>query len=422
MQNSTIKIDLVGHAGFFNRGCEAIVRSTIALLADDGMDCAFRLFSLDAEKDRAEMNSGRVQVVPAWWDGAHRYDKQATGRALATRLSRRYWRPGLLATALVEYYEPWAERVRTRSEVDCALSVGGDNYSLDYGSNTFFQKEIDYYRKRGVATVIWGASIGPFSADKIVERGMAAFLKRVRLITAREGLTQDYLASIGVVDNVVRVWDPAFYLQPEPMCGAVAEYLHNNSVVGINVSALVARWYPHGDLDHLLAEVAKFVDAIVVQGWSILLIPHVTRDNAADEHNDHAVLLRLRDRCRAGHEHIRVLSGHLPASQLKWAISKCRFFIGARTHATIAAVSTGVPSVAIAYSVKARGIWRDVFGNEDLVLPVQELSYSSLLAKWEHVSAQEAFIREHLAAKHGEMIAGAKGNVMALKRILKVGC
>ena len=60
--------------------------------------------------------------------------------------------------------------------------------------------------------------------------------------------------------------------------------------------------------------------------------------------------------------------------QLKDIISHCEFFIGARTHATIAAYSTGIPTLVVGYSVKARGIARDLFGTEEgYVLPVQSL-------------------------------------------------
>lgn len=60
--------------------------------------------------------------------------------------------------------------------------------------------------------------------------------------------------------------------------------------------------------------------------------------------------------------------------KLKNIISKSEFFIGARTHATIAAYSTSVPTLVIGYSVKARGIAKDLFGTENTyVLPVQNL-------------------------------------------------
>ena len=60
--------------------------------------------------------------------------------------------------------------------------------------------------------------------------------------------------------------------------------------------------------------------------------------------------------------------------QLKHLISQCRLFIGARTHATIAAYSTGIPTLVVGYSVKSRGIAMDLFGtNERYVLPIQQL-------------------------------------------------
>ncbi|MBO5622010.1 MAG: polysaccharide pyruvyl transferase family protein, partial [Butyrivibrio sp.] len=51
------------------------------------------------------------------------------------------------------------------------------------------------------------------------------------------------------------------------------------------------------------------------------------------------------------------------------------FFVGARTHSTIAAYSSNVPTLVIGYSVKSRGIATDLFGDyTHYVLPVQEIS------------------------------------------------
>lgn len=60
--------------------------------------------------------------------------------------------------------------------------------------------------------------------------------------------------------------------------------------------------------------------------------------------------------------------------QLKGYISRCRFFIGARTHATIAAYSTFVPTLVLGYSIKSRGIATDLFGSdENYVISIQDL-------------------------------------------------
>ena len=68
------------------------------------------------------------------------------------------------------------------------------------------------------------------------------------------------------------------------------------------------------------------------------------------------------------------------AGQLKYVISKCRMLVAARTHASIAAYSSGVPALVLGYSVKARGIARDLFGSEDgLVVPAGELQSAEKL-------------------------------------------
>ena len=84
--------------------------------------------------------------------------------------------------------------------------------------------------------------------------------------------------------------------------------------------------------------------------------------------------------------------------ELKGYISRCRMFIGARTHSTIAAYSTCVPTLVIGYSVKAKGIAKDIFGTyENYVLPVQSLSNKDdLINAFEWMKDNEDVIRKHL--------------------------
>ena len=87
--------------------------------------------------------------------------------------------------------------------------------------------------------------------------------------------------------------------------------------------------------------------------------------------------------------------------ELKGYISRCRLFVGARTHATIAAYSSCVPTLVVGYSVKARGIARDLFGQEEhYVLPVQSLrNRDDLVKEFQWLSSQEKEIREKLEKK-----------------------
>ena len=61
-------------------------------------------------------------------------------------------------------------------------------------------------------------------------------------------------------------------------------------------------------------------------------------------------------------------------------ISQCSYFIGARTHATIAAYSTGVPTLTLGYSVKSQGIAKDLFGTaENYVLSYKDIKSKDML-------------------------------------------
>ena len=101
--------------------------------------------------------------------------------------------------------------------------------------------------------------------------------------------------------------------------------------------------------------------------------------------------------------------------------SRCRSFIGARTHSTIAALSTGVPTIAIAYSQKARGIFRDLFGNEEYLVPIGELRTETLLRAWDKLRANEHIVRRSLEENRPEMSAGAQRNPTALAEVLRGG-
>ena len=68
---------------------------------------------------------------------------------------------------------------------------------------------------------------------------------------------------------------------------------------------------------------------------------------------------------------------------IKGYISRCELFIGARTHATIAAYSTGVPTLVLGYSVKARGIaYRFVWNRGKLCNACTEYCIRKRNYKW----------------------------------------
>jgi polysaccharide pyruvyl transferase WcaK-like protein len=164
--------------------------------------------------------------------------------------------------------------------------------------------------------------------------------------------------------------------------------------VGINLSPLIMQSERAGGMamKNYQALVRRVLDTTDLQ---IALVPHVVWEGGDDRQPLTALYEQFRDTGRV------FLVPDANCKDLKALISRLRFFIGARTHSTIAAYSTGVPTLVCGYSVKARGIALDLFGqSEGYVVPVQGLEREDMLAEaFSALFAQEEGIRDHLRAK-----------------------
>jgi hypothetical protein len=125
---------------------------------------------------------------------------------------------------------------------------------------------------------------------------------------------------------------------------------------------------------------------------NVVLVPHVVWES----NDDRKVLTPLFEEFRSTGRVIE-LDDH-NCTELKGFIARCRLFIGARTHSTIAAYSQCVPTLVLGYSVKSRGIARDLFGSEEhYVIPVQGMTDPRALADgFDWLLKNENDIRVHL--------------------------
>lgn len=411
-----MKIYLTGQNNFGNRGCEALVRSTVDVIRERIPGCTFRVPSLDIARDSVQWPQAQtqgVEFVPVSevpWRFIQ-WSRVCTRLPFLTRLD---W------PALKDHELPPG-----LADSDAVLSIGGDNYSLDYdlASLAYFVAVAEAAMQRGLPALLWGASAGPFGAIAGVEQRMATHLRRLSRVTIRESHSVNYLAHIGVSDNVIAVADSAFALRPEPVDTSKFWPQDDGSgVLGLNVSPLIAAVRTRaGKRSEMADEVERFVRAAVKDtGLAVLLVPHVAPlDGGAfnsDEHLLAAIAARLGDLgVRVG-----VAPGGLNAVQLKQIIGQCRYFIGARTHATIAALSMQVPTLSIAYSVKALGINRDLFGHERYVLDTRELDATTLADGLARLRSEETDIRALLAERIPEwrqraaLGAGVLANLLAV--------
>jgi polysaccharide pyruvyl transferase WcaK-like protein len=139
--------------------------------------------------------------------------------------------------------------------------------------------------------------------------------------------------------------------------------------------------------------------------FSVALIPHVT----SPANNDADVLNKLFEsrKERAGNR-LLILPDTLTAPQYKGYIARLRFLTAARTHASIAAYSSGVPTLVLGYSVKSKGIARDIFGDESSVIQAENIRrLEDITTPFNSMLKTEAQIREVTAQKNPQLTAAA---------------
>lgn len=386
---TTNEIFLYSHGGSKNHGCEAILRTTISLLSQNHI----AVYSFRPKEDREYCVDNYCRLLDR---------QEMKPNKLSVGFLFAYFRLRFKQdeSAIIRYYEKLIySRIPANS---IALSIGGDNYC--YSDVWMHMENRAFLEKRGHKTVLWGCSVEP----SLIDTRMRKDLSRYDLITARESITYEALRKIN--SNVVLAPDPAFTLRKQP--GNYPEGLGRKPYIGINVSPLIQSLEKDGNItmENYRALVAHILETT---DRDIALIPHVVWD-----HNDDRIPLgQLYEEFRDTGRVFMVEDKN--CMQLKDIISGCEFFVGARTHATIAAYSTCVPTLVVGYSVKARGIARDLFGSEEgYVLPVQQLRNSGELTDAFHgLYSRKEEIREYLSNMMPDYIAGIEAAKEAVERL-----
>lgn len=379
-------INLYYHCGSANHGCEAIVRSTAKML-----NTYLTLWSTAPDADIAYGVDGIVNVVEDT-------KQPPTGvRLFEFKVHHKLTGSDYLYTKFA--HEALFSSVRPG---DICFSIGGDNYC--YGGKEYLGYYNRIIHEKGGKTVFWGCSFEPSEMDVATAKDIA----RYDLITARESISYETLKAVN--PNTILVADPAFALDTVKL--PLPEGWKEGNTIGINASPLIMQCAKDGSVAYeayrrLIAHILDTTDA------TIALIPHVVIAN-----NDDRIPLRSLYEEFASTGRVVLVEDH-NCCELKGYISRCRMFIGARTHATIAAYSTCVPTLVLGYSVKSKGIARDIFGSEGhYVLPVQELRDPDELANgFDWLLSNEESIRSHLKCVMPEYIRRAYAAAEAVLRL-----
>lgn len=402
-----------GNGPYQNRGCEAIVRGTINIIRSQYNNPRFVCLSYFSSFEQFENQKENEYDISIKHLSAYNLNKR---EAISNFYKPKVWK--YIYHSILDDekfgYCIYDEMIPYLSEARAVLSIGGDNYSLDYGKPTNFIRLDDLVIKQSKPLIIWGASVGPFDKVPEFEQYMSHHLQKVSGIFARESATVNYLRSIGVTVNVHPVADPAFLMEPVKPKGIEDDFPLEEGI-GINLSPLMAKYVTGNDIDIWAEKAMSIIDDVMKKtGMPIYLIPHVT----VPKSDDYAFMQRVLSLIGARGRKIVLVPPKYNAAETKWIISKMALFAGARTHATIAALSAGIPTLSFAYSIKAKGINQDIFGHADYCIDTTELGKDNVSKKILYILDNNESIRRELADKSPSIKSAARSAGTKLKQIV----
>lgn len=353
------RLILYMHAGSGNHGCEAIVNSLCRMVKEPAVLVSYR-----AEEDKKYSLRALCDVVQ---------ERSFDGHKLAHVLYYIYRK----LTGDQESFIRYRYHRIFQEKNPLAVSIGGDNYCYDSMLNDL-RLGNSAFGKAGTQTVLLGCSIEP---ELLERKDILEDLSAYHTIIARESITFDALERAfgtgqereagrqeggkGRCPRIVCYPDPAFTLKAK--CITLPTGFEEGNTVGINVSPMIqSNEEKAGITMECYRELIRFI--IENTKMQIVLVPHVIWGNNDDRKPLHELYENFKESGRV------IEIGDASCEELKGYIGRCNLFVGARTHATIAAYSSCVPTLVVGYSVKARGIARDLFGTEEnYVISVQSL-------------------------------------------------
>lgn len=375
-----MKYAVYAHGGSGNHGCEALARTVSALIP---YGSKIKLFSKRPDEDEKYITDWNFDVVLSG-----RVPAKTTVEGFVSAFKMKF-----LKQKLAFVKPAYRNLLQYCNDNTVALSIGGDNYCYD-GVPDVLAELNKLLNKKGTKTVLLGCSIEP---ELLQDVAVKEDMERYSLITVRESITYTAMKNAGIKTDVRMIPDSAFLLPAKEhvlpqgfICG---------NTIGINISPLVKGLEKQDGIVvksycHLIEYILAETDMVVA------LIPHVVWK----VNNDLDVLHELYEKyCYTGRV---LLIEDCNAEELKFCISQCRFLIAARTHASIAAYSTAVPTLVVGYSVKSVGIARDLFGtHENYVLSVEDIhTGNELVAHANWLFQNEKSIRAHLTKTIPEYI------------------
>lgn len=367
-----------------NRGVNALTRGTINSIISSNPDIDIAILSYSTNKELTHCIEGKmIKEIPFF----------AKKRLIDS----------LLIIFGLKKIVKNNQVIKNILSADYILDISeGDSFSDIYGIKRFILHIIGKYLaiKYKKRLIIMPQTIGPFN-NKVVKRSARYILNNSYYIFTRDKISLNLVKDLKIDKNKIKCLpDMAFYMKAKINNNYNYYFEESNNVVGINISALLYNGgYNKKNMFNFKCDYENLMDKIIKKIMDneknkIILIPHVITEIEVE--NDLNTCKYIEKKYSKLYPN-RIISvkENMSEDELKYIISKCDFFIGGRMHACIAAISSNVVTIPIAYSRKFVGIWQDI-GLDECIADPRIHNEDKILSIYDYCQLNKDMMKEKL--------------------------
>lgn len=328
-----IKIGLLGTViNNSNLGCVALTYSLVKLLEDiaheQNWTFDYSVFENKTDAYKSEEIAKKLSVPPE--------------RIKCFRVSSLYTLKSTIGHCIDAIA---AYRALVRCDIVIDLTEG-DSFTDIYGQKRFnaVSKIKQLVEKRRIPLILGPQTYGPYMDEKNKERAKI-ILEKAYAVVSRDLTSAEFIKEFSTKDVYVGT-DLAFLLPYKKS----EKYIDGRTRIGVNISSLLVKNKTESteknfslktDYDEYIFKLLNYLRSNT--NYDVYIIPHVGKDggeNFIEQFPEFTYISSFSDPIEA-----------------KNMIATLDIFIGARMHATIAAISSEVATIPIGYSRKFKGLY-----------------------------------------------------------------
>jgi len=312
-------------------------------------------------------------------------DLKRKGRAILWRFSYSSIRRRLLKGSKIGFNRFLAnhEFLKALEQSDLVVSTGGHHITTLLSRDAVSEQLYDMALAvlSGKPVVLWSQSIGPLNFhDPQNKLFVAELVRRMAEILVRDHQSKDVLQFVGfdrlaikeTCETVIGLNDlfPNYVLPSR-----------RAQVMGVAIYSAQRR--PPTEHMRYVEIISNLISLASLSGYKVKLFPMELKNSGSD---DRKMIYEIANQVNRP-DFVQVIEEDMDTPTHLFEISRCRIFVGHKTHSVIFALTAGTPLIALAYHTKTEDFMNQ-YGQSEFCLPDRELELGRISQLFENLNVR----------------------------------